>query len=70
MYSIARLNAKLGNMGEAWKWLEASLKKGFNYSYILKLDPYMTVLRSSPKWDPLLKSFPMKKYSSEESGRN
>jgi len=62
MYSLARLYAKLGISTEAWKWLEASLKNGFNYSFILKMDPYIESLRKSPKWNSLLKNYSMKVY--------
>ncbi|MDB5199289.1 MAG: tetratricopeptide repeat protein [Chitinophagaceae bacterium] len=62
MYSIARLYAKLENYNEAWKWLEASLKKGFNYAFILRFDPYMEALRTSAKWNSLVKNFTMKVY--------
>jgi hypothetical protein len=62
MYSISRLNAKLGNDAEAFKWLELSLKKGFNYSYVLQFDPYTESLRKSAKWASLLKGVAMKTY--------
>ena len=66
MYTIARLNAKLGNDTEAFKWLETSLQKGFKYSYVLRFDPYTENLRKSAKWDPLLKRFIMKAYQPPE----
>lgn len=61
-YNISRLYAKLGNNDEAWKWLDASLKNGFNYSYVLQFDPYMEPLRTSAKWNSLIKNYPMKVY--------
>ena len=66
MYTIARLNAKLGNDAEAFKWLESSLKKGFKYSYVLRFDPYTENLRKSAKWNPLVKRFTMKPYPPPE----
>lgn len=62
MYSIARLYAKLGNDAEAFKWLQLSLQKGFNYSYVLRFDPYTESLRKSAKWNSLLKGVTMKSY--------
>ena len=62
IYNIARLYAKTGNINEAWHWLDVSLKKGFNFSFVLQFDPYLEVLRRSTKWNSLLSGYTMKKY--------
>lgn len=62
MYSIARLYAKMGNSTEAWNWLQASLKNGFNFSYVLQYDPFIEIMRKSPKWKTMVDSREMKKY--------
>ncbi len=62
MYGIGRINAKLGNKAEAWKWLEAALKNGFNYSYVLLFDPLFDSLRKSANWKILLSQFKFKDY--------
>ncbi len=54
LYSIARTYAKTGNKTEAWKWLDASLNKGFNYRYVLQNDPFFDELRRSAKWNKLV----------------
>lgn len=62
-YSLARLYAKTGNADEAWKYLQLSIKAGFNYSYVLQNDSYMESLRNSPKWQTAINSIVMKKYN-------
>jgi tetratricopeptide (TPR) repeat protein len=62
MYAMATQYAKSGNQNEAWKWLEESLKKGFNYSWVLKFDASWKDFRNTMKWNDLIKRFPMKKY--------
>ncbi len=68
MYSIARLYAKRKNDNEALKWLQKSLKNGFNYSFVLKYDPYMKDLRKSPKWNSLTKGIAIKQYQDLHEG--
>jgi uncharacterized protein HemY len=62
MYAMATQYAKSGNQNEAWKWLEESLKKGFNYSWVLKFDPSWKDFRNSKKWNDLVNRFPKKEY--------
>ena len=57
MYSLARLNARLGNKNEAWKWLEASANNGFGYTFVLNYDPDLEVLRKTARWTRFLNSF-------------
>ncbi len=54
-YSIARLYAGKNNKAEALNWLEQSVKRGFNYSYVLNADPAMDKLRNTTKWHRLVK---------------
>lgn len=61
-YSLARLYAKAGNTREAWKYLQAAINVGFNYSYVLQNDSYMESLRKTAKWQTMLSSISMKKY--------
>ncbi len=61
-YSLARLYAKTGNTNEAWKYLQLAINNGFNYSYVLQDDSYMTDLRKTPKWQTMISSIAMKKY--------
>jgi hypothetical protein len=53
-YTMARLFASQGNIVEAWKWLEAAAKNGFNFAYVLQYDKYMDNLRKTKKWDPFI----------------
>jgi tetratricopeptide (TPR) repeat protein len=62
MYTIARLNARMGKQPEAWKWLEAALNNGFNYSFVLKYDNDWNAFRTSPRWQTMIQNRPMKKY--------
>jgi tetratricopeptide (TPR) repeat protein len=64
-YTMARLYAKLGRSSEAWQWLEASLNKGFNYSFVLRTDMSFTSLRKTGKWLSLLNRYHMKEYGQE-----
>ena len=62
MYTIARLYAMSGNTVEALKWLAMSINKGFNYSFVLALDPYWEKYRGSKKWNDLTASIKRKEY--------
>lgn len=53
MYTIARAYGALNNSREAWKWLELSLKNGFNYYWVLKTDSSWDAFRKQPKWTAL-----------------
>ena len=61
LYTIGRLYAKMGNATEAFKWLEKSMAKGFNYSFVLTYDPAWASYRKLPAWEALNKRFPKKK---------
>ncbi len=54
-YTLARLYAKEGKTAEAWKWLDASADKGFNYLYVLLSDNYLEKIRKTTKWSTYLK---------------
>jgi len=57
-YTIARLYAQMGDNSGAWKWLEDAMKKGFNYSWVLKYDPVWEKYRDTQKWNSLLTRYP------------
>jgi Flp pilus assembly protein TadD len=61
-YSLARLNAKTGNVNDAWKYLQSAINFGFNYSYVLQNDSYMESLRNTTKWQTVINGIAMKKY--------
>lgn len=67
MYTIGRINAKLGNTSEAWTWLEKAMHKGFNYGWILRLDEVWDKYRKDARWGKLQTSFPPKKYTNTGS---
>ena len=58
-YTIARLYAGKNNSAQAFIWLKKAISNGFNYSYILELDPLMSELRKKPEWEKLVLN-PMK----------
>ena len=62
MYTIACLNAKMGNQVEAFKWLEMAMTKGFRYGWVLKFDNTWNDYRKLAKWIELQQKFPAKKY--------
>lgn len=57
-YTIARLYAQMGDNDGAWKWLENAMKKGFNYSWVLKYDLVWETYRGSPRWNSLMSKYP------------
>lgn len=60
-YSIARIYAGMKNEKQAFAWLEKSIKLGFNYKFILELDPIMDSMRKTDKWKTLVtKTTPIK----------
>lgn len=61
-YSLARLYAKTGKTNEAWKYLQAAINFGFNYSYVLQNDSYMENLHKTTKWQTMISGISMKKY--------
>ena len=56
-YSISRILAKMGNKAEALNWLESAMKSGFNYSFVLKYDPYLESIRGSAEWNARMKTY-------------
>lgn len=56
-YSISRILAKMGNKEEALKWLDLAMKNGFNYSFVLKYDPYLESIRGSAEWNARMKTY-------------
>ena len=50
MYTIARLNAQMKNMNEAWKWLKLSIDKGFKYYWVLNYDDTWNDYRKTQQW--------------------
>ena len=63
-YTLARLYAKTGNNKEAINWLQSAIDFGFNYSFVLRYDPYMARLHKTSKWQKLMSSISPKKYKS------
>ncbi len=61
-YTLAKLNAQAGNEEESWKWLNAAVQKGFNYSYVLISDPVWNGYRNKDQWKKLMASVKMKTY--------
>lgn len=53
-YTIARLYAGKKNNTQAFIWLKKAINNGFNYSFILELDPLMSDLRKRPEWERLV----------------
>jgi tetratricopeptide (TPR) repeat protein len=49
-YTIARLYASKQNSVQALIWLKKAINNGFNYTYILELDPLMSDLRKMSEW--------------------
>lgn len=64
-YSIAKLYAQTGNSKEALKWLETAIKKGFNYTWVLKFDTAWDIIRKTATWNSLTKSIKPIKYDTE-----
>ncbi len=54
MYTVAKLLVQTGNHTEALKWLEKSVKAGFNYSYVLINDISWKNIRNNAKWNAIL----------------
>lgn len=52
-YSIARLYAQLKKKDDAMEWLKVSIKNGFNYYWVLKMDATWDEYRSSQNWKEL-----------------
>ena len=55
LYTIAKLYTQMKDMPEAWKWLKLSIDKGFNYYWVLKLDPTWNNYRETSDWKDLTK---------------
>ena len=66
-YTLARIYAQKKQPKEAWEFLESAIAKGFNYSFILKTDPYLVEMRTTGKWNDLMKKITPKKYNIEKS---
>ena len=54
LYNLARISALSGKKTAAWHWLEAALSAGFNYSFVLKFDPYLKLLRKDKYWQIMM----------------
>jgi tetratricopeptide (TPR) repeat protein len=65
-YTLARIYAKAGNSKEAFRYLETAVKNGFNYSYVLKYDPYLDKLRKSEKWQIIFSNVKPLEYKSKK----
>ncbi len=62
-YSISKAYAEAGNPTEAATWLGTALKAGFNYKWVLDLDPSLAELRKTAVFKQLrAKMPPEKKY--------
>ena len=53
MYTIAKAYAGMNSSREAWKWLEQSIKNGFNFYWVLKSDPDWGAYRTQARWTAL-----------------
>jgi tetratricopeptide (TPR) repeat protein len=63
-YTLARIYAKAGKTKDALRYLETAIKNGFNYSFVLKYDPYLDKLRKNEKWKRILASVKPQTYKS------
>ena len=66
LYNIARLYALSNNNKEAWKWLELSVRAGFNYKNVLQYDPALKSLRKEAVWSARFFDFKGKEYFSSD----
>ncbi len=55
MYTIARIYAMNKQENEAFVWLDKSIKNGFAYSFVLKLDPVWNSFREKEMWKVVVK---------------
>lgn len=55
MYTIARIYAMNKQENEAFDWLNKSIKNGFAYSYVFKLDPVWNSFREKEMWSATVK---------------
>ena len=67
LYTISRLYAKTGKNKEALKWLQSAIDFGFNYSYVLHIDPFMNNLRKTQKWKAMVAGISIRSYKSNFS---
>jgi len=58
MYTIARLNAQMKNMNEAWKWLKLSVDKGFKFYWVLNYDDTWKDYRKLQQWKNITAKIP------------
>jgi tetratricopeptide (TPR) repeat protein len=63
-YTLARIYAKAGKTKDAFRYLQIAVKNGFNYSYVLKYDPYLDKLRKNEKWQTVFSNIKPLKYKS------
>ncbi len=67
LYTIATVNARIGNQKEAWKWLELSINKGFNYSWVLQFDQAWADYRKLGKWNELQRRVRPQEYPGQDN---
>lgn len=54
MYSIARLYAQSGKKAAAMEWLQKAISHGYDYSWVLKMDPAFNAMRKQSQWTKLM----------------
>ncbi|HMJ46037.1 MAG TPA: tetratricopeptide repeat protein, partial [Ferruginibacter sp.] len=65
MYSIARSYALMKNENEALQWLQRSIDKGFNYSWVLNADDSWKPYRSHGSWKAVANKLIAKVYEED-----
>ena len=53
MYTMAKLNARLNNQSEAWRWLQLSIDNGFDFYWVLKYDKAWDNYRKLNRWQEI-----------------
>jgi tetratricopeptide (TPR) repeat protein len=54
-YGVGRIHAALGQMDEAFQWLETAYEQRANWMVLLKVDPVLDDLRPDPRFQDLLR---------------
>jgi tetratricopeptide (TPR) repeat protein len=62
MYSMSRVYALQKNKIKSLEWLNRAVKNGFNYGWVLQMDPVMEGLRKTSKFKALVAQTNLKQY--------